>query len=144
MWHECSRPYRPTDEGSFGHEMQVKVYLRVLACSLNNPPLGSLGSLGSPCESCEVIICTPYPVLAERRRQHWSAWFPVFCDFFCLASVLAVSTNLKFSEFFWVSSLSRWVNVILMWMFSVLRKIVLKLNHESLLPPFFIIIILRL
>lgn len=36
MWHECSRPYRPTDEGSFGHKLQVKVYLRVLACSLNN------------------------------------------------------------------------------------------------------------
>ena len=44
---------------SFGHELQVKVYVRVVACSLNNFFMPSL------CESCEVIICTPYPVLAE-------------------------------------------------------------------------------
>ena len=66
---------------------KFKVYVRVLACSLNN-------FLSSP---CEVIICTP-------RTRSWpsgddstdlSDFF--LCLFLCLALVLA---NLKFSEIF--------------------------------------------
>ena len=41
-------PYLLTDEGSFGHELQVKVYVRVPACSLS--------FLLSPCASL-VIRC---------------------------------------------------------------------------------------
>ena len=94
------------------NQLQVKVYVTVLACSLNN-----FRPLSSPWVPLWVMwghYSYTVPSLGQQRWQHWSGWFPVFCDLFCL--VLTVLANL-FSGVFWVSSLSRWVNVILMWMF---------------------------
>jgi len=145
MWHECSRPYRPTDEGSFGHELQVKVYLRVLTCSLKNFKPST-----SPWVPWVPLWVLWGHYLYTISSLGWAETTALICLIssllWLLLSGVGFSGLNKFEVFgvFWVSSLSRWVNVILMWMFSVLRKIVLKLNHESLLPSLFIIIILRL
>ena len=76
---------------SFGHELQVKVYVRVVACSLNNFFMPFL------VRSSFVHRTPSWPSGDDSTDLSEFQAFVTWSYFFCLESVLA---NVKFSEFF--------------------------------------------